>query len=196
MGKFKLNDRHVAFCNAVAAGMDQFKAYQEYMSPGKKAAKMTAAVRSTGLMKRPEIKEIIERSKAARELEITGAMTRDIGKEFKAITLTTEEVDSFHYAVLQGQVEVEEIVPQWVTKESYNKNGVLVAKERVQQMIRIKRPPNVREKQVSADAIYKRFGNYAPSKMFGAFGKVNEEGQLEDVKRMVILSTGERIELA
>lgn len=195
MAHFKINDRHVAFCNAVAAGMEQYKAYQQYMSPGKKAGKMTAAANSYKLMQRPQIIEMIDRVKAAREAEITGVMTRDIGKEFSAITLTTDELDSFHYAVIQGIVEVEEVVPQWTTREVYDKAGMLKGRERVQSFVRVKRPPNVKEKQASVDAIYKRFGNYAPSRLFGAIKNINDEGELENVQRMIVFSNGEKMPL-
>lgn len=191
MNKFRVKDQHVAFCNAIAAGMDKYKAWQEYMSPGKKAGKMTAAANASKMLKRPEIKALIVQAQKARNAEITGQMLREVGKEFSTTLLTVDELDAFHSAVVQGLVEVEEVV-QVYTNE-YSKDGRL--KTRTASFMRVKRPPNVKEKQTSVDALYKRFGNYAPSRIFGAFAKANEEGELEQVERVVMLSTGEKIPL-
>lgn len=194
MSKFRVNDRHVAFVNGIAAGMDDYKAYQQYMSPGNKAGKMTAAANACKLLKRPEIKELLANARKARNEAITEVATRNIGKEFTTVPLTLDEMDAFHYAVIQGLVEVEEVVPQYAYSEVLNEAGKVIKRQRTQTFVRVKRPPNIREKQFSLDYLHKRQGNYAPTKMLGAFGKVNDDsGELENVERYVMLSNGEKI---
>lgn len=191
MGKFKINDRHIAFANAVAGGMEQYKAYIEFMSIGKKAKKMTASANASGLMKRHEIKSLIEQASKARAEAITGVMSRNVAQEFSTILLTVDELDSFHSSVVQGKIEVEEVVP--VYTNSYDKAGRIT--QRTTSFMRVKRPPNIREKQISVQELYKRGGNYAPSRLFAALGAVNEEGELANVERVVVLSSGEKLPL-
>lgn len=192
MGKFQTNDKHVAFCNAVAGGMDAYKAYIEYLSPGKKATKRTAAPHASKLMKRPEIQQLINQAKRIRGEEIIRTSARVVAQEFATTILTVEEMDSFHSAIVQGLVQVEEVIP--VYKNTYDDKGRI--KTRESNFVRVKRPPNIRERQISISELYKRNGNYAPAKLLGAFGKVNEEtGDMENVERFVIFSDGSKVPL-
>jgi len=194
MAKFKINDRHVQFCNAVAGGLELYKAYQEHMSPGKLAKRMTAAVHASRLMKQPEIVQLIDKARAARGEAITAEITRNVAKEFSETTLlTVDELDKYHCAIVQGLVEVEDVVQVYRWTDILDKNGQVVKRTKEANFMRIKRPPNIREKQISISELYKRNGNYAPSKIFGAMGKVNDEGEVENVERFVILSDGSKI---
>lgn len=195
MGKFKVSDKHVAFVNAIAGGMNNYEAYQQFMSPGKKAAKMTAAKNASVLLKRPEMKELLARTIREREQAITGVITRNIAKEFSTILLNVDELDAYHSAIVQGLVEVEEVVPQFTVNEILDNEGKVVKRQRVQSFVRVKRPPNIREKQISIDALYKRNGNYAPSRLFAGVGRVNDEGEIENVERYIILSNGDKLPL-
>lgn len=195
MGKFKVSDKHVAFVNAIAGGMTNYEAYQQFMSPGKKAAKMTAAKNASVLLKRPQMKELLARTIREREQAITGVITRNIAKEFSTILLNVDELDAYHSAIVQGLVEVEEVVPQFTVNEILDGQGKVIKRQRVQSFVRVKRPPNIREKQISIDALYKRNGNYAPSRLFAGVGRVNDEGDIENVERYIILSNGEKLPL-
>jgi hypothetical protein len=196
MGKFKINDRHVAFCNAIASGMDNYKAYQEYMSPGKKAGKNTASVNANALIKRPAIQELIEQARKARAEAITGEMTRVLAPEFSTLILLPEELDAFHSAIVQGKALVEEVVPVYKWTETFDKNGNLIERKKEANFVSVKRPPNVREKQISIDALYKRGGHYPAIRLFGAFKNLgNDDVPEELVERVVLLSNGEKIPL-
>jgi hypothetical protein len=191
MGKFIVRDKHIAFVNAVISGMPQYQAYIEFISPSKKLKKATAEGGAHKLMKRSDMKNLMERIRAERQNAITAEISRNVGKEFQALILSTEEIDAFHSAVLQGQVEVEEVIIMKTLQ--YDDKGNVIKKSDTP--MRIKRGPNIREKQISAQELYRRRGNYAPTKLMGAFGKVDDEGNLENVQRFVVLSNGERIPL-
>lgn len=192
MAYFKINDRHIAFSNAVAGGMTQWQAYQQTMCKGRKCGKQTAATNSTKLMRRKQIQDLIDRAKKVREEAILGVAARQLSSEFQILPLTADQMDSYHSAIIQGMVEVEEVVPTFIYREVI-KNGLVVGKERVQNFVRVKRPANIREKQASIDALYKRGGHYAPSKLFGAFKNLDDDSQAENVVRTIMLSNGEKI---
>lgn len=194
MAYFKLNDKHIAFCNAIAGGTTHRSAYIEHMAVSDKCTLRSAAVTASRLLSRPEIKACIERCRLAREQAITGIISRNVAKEFETIVLTVTELDSFHSSVVQGMVEVEEVVPVYKWTERLNEEGKVIGRSKEANFMKIKRPPNVREKQISVDALYKRFGHYAPSRFFGALKNMNDEPE-DNVQRVLILSTGERIAL-
>lgn len=191
MGKFIVRDKHIAFINAVVSGMPQYQAYIEFISPTKKLKKATAEGGAHKLMKRSEMKNLLETIKTERQNAITAEISRNVGKEFQTIILTAEEIDAFHSAVLQGQVEVEEVV---ILKTlTYDEKGNVIKKQDTP--MRIKRGPNIREKQISGAELYRRKGSYAPTKMWGAFKNIPNDDKPEDVERYVMLSDGTRIPL-
>ncbi len=194
MAKFKITDKYVAFANAIAGGMDQYKAYIKYVAVKKNCTKGSAMVRASRIALRPEIQDIINKARAARGEAITQVIAREVAEEFKATHLTVEELDSWHYAVIQGKVMIEEVVPQITYNEILDKEGKVVQRQRTQNFVRVLRPPNVREKQISVDAIYKRNGNYAPSRLFAAV-KNMDDGLDENVQRVVVLSDGTELPL-
>lgn len=194
-GKFKLNDKHIAFANAIAGGMDQQDAYIKFIATRPDISKGTAATNASGLMKRKEVREVVDRAKAARELEITGIAVRNIPQEFKTSVLTTDELDGYHSAIVLGLVEVEELIQVYNWVETYDKKGNMIGRTRQAQVMKVPRKPNIREKQISMDALFKRTGSYAPSRLFAAIGKINDEGDIENVERFVLLSNGEKIPL-
>jgi hypothetical protein len=195
MGKFKVTDKYVAFANAIAGGMDQYKAYIKYVAVKKDCTKGNAMVRSSRLALRPEIKAIIEKARGERSDAITQVIAREVAEEFKTTHLTVDELDSWHYAVIQGKVMVEEVIPQWTTTEIFDKQGNVVQRQRVQNFVRVSRPPNVREKQNSVDAIYKRNGDYAPSRLWAAMKNVDDPAGEENVQRVIMLSDGSTVPL-
>lgn len=192
MGKFIIRDKHIAFANAIVSGMPQYQAYIQHIAVNKKLKKETAHTGATKIMARSEMKQLVEKIKQERQDAINQEVARNIGKEFQTTILTTEEIDAFHCAVLQGLVEVEEVIIMRTL--TYDEKGRVIKK--TDTPMRVKRGPNIREKQVSAQELYRRRGDYKPMKFLGAFGKVNEEdGTLENVQRFVLLSNGERIPL-
>lgn len=195
-GKFKLQDKHIAFANAIAGGMQQQDAYIKFIATRPNISKGTAATNASGLMRRKEVQEVINRAKAAREAEITGVAVRNIPKEFTTPVLTTDELDAYHSSIILGIVEVEELIQVYNWVETYDKKGKLVGRTRQAQVMKVPRRPNVREKQISIDALFKRFGSYAPSRFFGALKNLNNDGDIEEnVERFVLLSNGEKIPL-
>lgn len=193
MGKFKVQPRHIQFCNAVAAGMEQYKAYQQFVSPGGKAKDTTAVSRASDLAKRPEIQKILNEVRAVFQAKITNEAAKALDPVFSEVVLTVDQLDSYHSAIIQGKVEVEEVIHSYKWIEKLDANGNVISRKKEPTFVRVKRPPNIREKQVSIDAMYRRFGNYAPSRLFGAMGKVNDDGEVEDVERFVLLASGEKV---
>jgi hypothetical protein len=194
MAKFKITDKYVAFANAIAGGMDQYKAYIKFVAVKKTVTKGSAMVRSSRIALRPEIQDIICKARAARGEAITQVIAREVAEEFRTTHLTVEELDSWHYAVIQGKVLIEEVVPQITYNEILDKEGKVVQRQRTQNFVRVLRPPNVREKQISVDAIYKRNGNYAPSRLFAAMKNVDDPTD-ENLQRVVVLSDGTELPL-
>lgn len=192
--KFKLLDKHIGFCNAVVAGEDQYKAYVKHISPRKNCSKKTAQANSTDLMKRPEIKACIARIQKEREEHITQANLSLIPKELTTAALTIDQMDAFHYSVIIGLAQVEEHVVVYRVEEILNEEGKVAKRIRYPNIQKYFRAPNVREKQASISEIYKRLGSYAPTKMLGAFGRVpdGEEGE-QLLDRFVVLSNGEKL---
>lgn len=194
-GTFKLKDKHIAFCNGIVTGMTGRNAYLQFLAVNPNCSKISASISATRLLARPEIQQCLQRLRLQLEEKITGEVSRLIPKEFSTPLLTVDEMDNFHSAIVQGIIEVEEVVPVYRWTEVFNKAGKVIQRNKEANFVRVKRPANVREKQISIDALYKRFGNYAPSKIFGAFGRVNEEGEVENVERVIMLSTGEKVPL-
>lgn len=193
--KFKLLDKHVAFCNAVVAGEDHWKAYLKFISPRKDAKRTTSQVNASKLMKRPQIKACIKRIQKEREEHITEANLALIPKEFTTTALTIDQMDSFHYSVALGLTMIEEHVVVYRVEEILNQDGKVAKRVRIPNIQKYLRAPNVREKQISIAEIYKRFGSYAPSKLAGWFKTQpgNEDDPGENVERFVLLSNGDKI---
>lgn len=195
MAKFVLRDDYIAFATDIAAGKDQYKAYLDHVATRKNIAKQSAMVNASRLMARPEIQAIIKRAQQARETEIVKITSREIAKEFSAILLETTELDAFHCAIIQGQVQVEEVIPMYNWEDILDVKGNVIKRIRKATFVKVTRPPNVREKQISVDALYKRRGEYAPSKLMGWFrgGPNQEPDELQNAEMVVVLSTGERL---
>lgn len=190
MAKFKIKDKHIAFINAIATGMTASTAYIEHMAVNPKVTKASANVTASRLLSRPEIKDLLQRTRLKHEETITGLVSRQIAAEFSTPVLTVSELDAFHSAIIQGKINVEEVIPVYKWVEIVNDQGKVVKRVKEANFMKITRPPNIREKQISIDAMYKRQGSYAPSKLFAAVGSVNDEGDLENVERMVVFSDG------
>lgn len=196
MAKFKLKDKHIAFVNAIASGVKQSTAWIEHMAESEKVSVGSASVSASRLLARPEIQDLLKRTKLAHEEAITGEISRKIAEEFKTDVLTVEELDSFHSSIIQGKVLVEEVVPVYTYNETVDAEGKVVKRTRQTSFVNVKRPPNIREKQISIDALYKRKGSYAPSKFFGALKNLNNDDELpEEGERVVLLSDGTKIPL-
>lgn len=196
MNNFRITDKHILFASDVAAGKDQYQAYIDHLATRKDIKKEGAKVQSSKLINRPEMKQLIEKIRKEKTEALVSITARQVAKEFKTVLLETEELDAYHCAIIQGMVEVEEVVPVYTYEDVLNEKGQVIKRIKKPSFMKVKRPPNIREKQISIDAIYKRRGNYAPAKLFGAFGNVNDEtGDIENVERFVILSTGEKIPL-
>lgn len=189
-------DKLLKFIYAVAAGMNQDEAYIQHYSRNGKCKKATARTNASELLAKPANRELLAKARQERvdamklELQLN---QQKVAKEFIEKVLTVDQLDSFHSSVIQGFVEVEEYVPIYTVEEILDHNGRVIKKIRKPGLSKITRKPNIREKQVSVDALYKRNGNYAPGKVVGAFGNVNDDGEVENIKRFVIMANGDRM---
>src|SRR5690606_17903183 len=155
-GKFKITDKHIAFANAIVEGMDAYKAYQNHISPHNKAKKTTAGSHATVLMRRPEMQQLINETRRIRGEEIIRTTARAVAKEFSTTMLTLDEMDAYHSAIIQGLVEVEEVVQVYRWTDVLGEDGKVKKRVKESNFVRVKRPPNVREKQISISELYRR----------------------------------------
>lgn len=195
MSKLIIKDKHIAFVNDVAAGGNATEAYLKHIARTKSTTKGTAAVAATRMLQRPEVVDMVARVKAERESAIVKAKGRELAREFSGILLTTDELDQFHCSIIQGLVDVEEVVVGYSVEEVLNDQGKIVKRIRKPMFNKVKRPPNIREKQVSVDALYKRRGDYAPAKIAGMFKNADPDETEIAVDRFIVLANGERIPL-
>jgi len=187
------------FVNAVATGMEQTEAYLQHIAKPH-CSKRSATETASKILAKPKVQDMLIKARQEHELVLKLEMEKSrkvYAKEFMEKVLTVDHLDSFHSSVIQGLVDVEEFVPVYTVEEILDSTGTRVVKRiRKPGLLPTKRKPNIREKQVSVDALYKRFGNYAPSKVLGAFGQVPDDGgELQNVKRFIILANGERVPL-
>lgn len=177
--------------------MDQTDAYlQHYSNKGTK--RRSATFQASKILGRPAVQDLLKQAREQRALAVKLEMDKQqkvYAKEFLEKVLTVDHLDSFHSSVIQGLVEVEEYVPVYTVEEVLDLAGNVIKRIRKPGLLPTKRKPNIREKQISVDALYKRNGNYAPGKLLGAFANVNDDGELENVKRFVIMANGERVPL-
>lgn len=192
----KQSDKLLKFIYAVATGLDQAEAYQLHYSTTCKLR--TAQTNASKLLMKPYVKDLLIKAKEERALVVRQEMERNqvkLAREFIQKVLPVDQLDSFHSSVIQGFVEVEEYVPVYTVEEVLDLAGNVIKRIRKPGLLPTKRKPNIREKQISVDALYKRNGNYAPGKLLGAFANVNDDGELENIKRFVIMANGERVPL-
>jgi hypothetical protein len=189
MAKFKLSDKHAAFCSAIASGEFAYKAYMNYVA-SRPTTKKSAEVSASNLLARPEIQDLIQQAKKERQLAIVKAQAGRVAEEFETFILATDQLDAYHSAIIQGKVVVEEIYP--VTTITRDKTGKEV--ERTVAFKKVARQPNLREKQISIDALYRRRGDYAAVKGLFGIGRVDQDED-DSGDRFIVLSNGERIKL-
>lgn len=199
MRNIVITDKHHGFTQAIATGLEGYKAYKQFIAKGK-VKDATARSAASKLLAYPEIQELLEVKRKQRITAIEQANNNVIKKaaqeaveslspDFFGIALTTDNLDQLHYNIVKGLVEVEEIFPV----KKITKQGGKVVEETVS-FERIMRKPTIRERQASIDALYKRFGSYAPVKGAFGFGKLDNENEGEDnAKRFVVLSDGTKI---
>lgn len=180
----KNSDRLHAFVQAVAAGDPQYKAYIDHYSTKKDIKETTARFNSSKLIAKSHVKNLLIKAIEARDNAIIKHSAVEVAKEFTVKMLTVEELDSWHCAVIQGLVMMEETIPIYNWIDLKNKNGIVTKRVRNTSFQTIKRPPNIREKQISVDALYRRKKAY-PS----PFTPVDPDGS-EKVIDYVMLADG------
>jgi len=196
LANFTPTDRYQKFVSAIASGLDQTEAYLNFYTKNKSLAKRSATISASKLLMKPFIQDMLKEAREQRALAVKQELAksaRTVAKEFVEQVLTVDQMDSFHSSVIKGLVDVEEFVPVYTVEEILDAEGKVIKRIRKPGLLPTRRKPNIREKQVSVDALYKRFGNYAPSKMLGAFATTNDEGEIENIKRFVIMASGERL---
>lgn len=170
----------LAFVSAVANGMDQGKAYTQFLAKKKTLKPTSAVARASRLLRRPEINKMYDEAIEVRKKvvsEVIKEQSRVLAREFSAIQLTTDELDSFHSAVIQGQVEMIENIVVYTWQEELDELGNVVKRIRNAGIMKATRPPNIKEKQASVDALYRRRKAYPAVSGF----KTPEDGEEEIV---------------
>lgn len=174
--------------------MNQSDAWLKFMATSKKTTRQTATPCASRLMKQPLMIKLIEELRQ-KKIDALSQEVVQLAKEFKVSILEDSNLDAFHSAVIQGMVQVEEVVPVVNYTDTVNSRGQVVQRHRTTSFMRVTRQPNIREKQISIDALYKRRGSYAPGKLFGAFKNMGGDGDEggDVIERFIILSNGTKI---
>lgn len=191
----KNSNNVIAFVNAVASGMDQYKAYLEFIAKKKTIKKDSATSRASKLLRQSNVVQLLNQAIANREIAMKQALSvraEEVAKEFCSQNLTIEELDSFHTAVIRGIVEVEENVAVYTWNEFVDENGKVYKRTRTAGIMKAKRPPNVREKQISVDALYRRRKAYPA---VNPFGPKEEDGSEGEAIPYIILADGSELKM-
>lgn len=192
----KITDRLIHFVNAVAGGMDQGKAYLQYYTHNKGILLNSAKSKASLLLAKSYIKELLKNAKETRTVAIAEAVKegiRTVAKEFSAIMLTVEEMDAFHSAVIQGQLEMIENVTVYTWTDFMDDKGRVIRRERTAGIMKATRPPNIKEKQASIDALYRRKRAYPAYIPFG--GEAIAGGGDIKIVNVVMLADGSKVPL-
>lgn len=166
----KQTDKLLSFVNAIASGMDRYKAYIRFYAKNPKIKPSSARSCAAILLGKAHVQDLLTKALEVRKTvipEIMEQQARTVGKEFAAIQLTTEEMDNFHSAVIQGQVEVVENITVYTWTDILDGKGKVIRRERRAGVMKATRPPNIKEKQVSIDALYRRRKAYPAAIPFG-----------------------------
>jgi phage terminase small subunit len=188
----KLTKRHKDFCMDYLLTRNGTESYLKFYTDSKRKS---ANVAAHYLLKRPEIQEFISFLEADMEEKEKEVRERAIA-ELKKKIISMVELDVFHSQVVRCEVEVEDVLPvrEYIPFDAKipNSGRWLISFKR------IKRLPNLRERQISAAELYRRQGAYAPTKtkfieegdgLLPANGNGNGNGSA----RFVILANGEKI---
>lgn len=187
-----LPDRHIAFINEVASGVPQYQAYIKHIAT-KKLTEASARRTSSMLLNKSPYRKLLQQAINERQKILIEKSAEVVAKEFTERSLTNDELDAFHCAVIAGKVDIEEVVPVYDWQDIVDENGRVVKRIRKTNFLKVKRPPNVREKQISIDALYRRRGLYAPGRIAGMIASVGSDGEIDQVQRFVILASGEKV---
>lgn len=189
----QLTNKHIEFCREFMASNSATDAYSKAFKNKNRRSCSVAA--SYLLTKRPEIKELIEKMRRDKEQQLIAFKEKEL-QDLKQQVLSEIELDFFHSQVLRGQMLVEEVYQV--------REYVPVQKDQLGQLVpgtgrwavtfkKVTRPPNIREKQISADMLYRRKGSYAPLKIRPIGIEDGDGEESENEERVLILSNGERI---
>lgn len=204
MVNIEISDKHVAFAYMIAAGEPAYKAYLKHVTK-EKITNASARSRACRLLKFPEIQDLVNKAREQRVNTLTKVNNEILAEkaieaaeqlppEFFGIALSVENLDQLHYSIIKGNVQVEAVYPVQRIEETVDERGRVIKRTKSISFQKVKRNPTIRERQASIDALYKRFGSYAPVKGAIGFGKLGPEDEAEgDVKRYIVLSNGEKI---
>lgn len=179
----KLRGRHYDFARHVVENNNPMAAYKKFY---KCKNNNVASAGSTKLVKRPEIQELIVTMQRDKEAMIKQARSEELEK-MKDQIISEIELDKFHTDVLRNDISVEEIiVMREFTPAHKDGKGNDIPGRWISAIKKIQRAPNLREKQISADQLFKRKGSFAAV-------KVKAEVDLSDNRettRLIKLSDG------
>ncbi len=188
----QLRLKHKEFCKLIAE--NEFSATEAYCRSFNTTNRKTAAPCASRLLEKKEILDEIEKFKEEKSKlanEIALASKAQAITEMKAQILNDIELDYFHSQVVRGEVEIEELWPvrEYIplTKDDPRSGRWLVSFKKV------KRLPNVREKQISASELYKRMGSYATPKAKLFIEDDRDERDKTPKQDVIILSDGTTI---
>lgn len=175
----KVKEKYQVFIDAYTAnGGDEQKAYQ---SAYPKANPDSARVRGYKLLQKPEVQqEIVKLSKklvtASEQLAVS-----ELADEFKGKLLDFNRKREILREIAEGNC----LIP--VKKPYFN-----AGKKKFETVDMLEQPSHAaRLKAIEIDNAMT--GDVAPSKLFAAVKNVNEEGDLENATRWIVLSNGEKI---
>jgi hypothetical protein len=159
---------------------------------------------ATAFFKRPEVKRLVKKLTEQREKVLFEANEAALKKIYTEQIASETELDIYHTKVVRGEVFVQDIFAvkeKHIVEKVVGNKKVPMVEEKVV-FKKIDRLPNVRERQLSAHALYLRKGSYKPLKYRNVDGEQDDQaaalkakqGQIgngeNEIQRVVILSDG------
>jgi hypothetical protein len=193
----ELKEIHKRFCREY---MISLNAKDSYLKCFKTSSAKSAGPSAHNLLKKQEIKDYIDKLKRDKEKQMQETRKQEL-ELIKEQVLTEIELDFFHSQVLRGEIMVEEVIPtrEYVPVEKDDKGNVILGTGRWAVSFKsVRRKPNIREMQISADQLYRRKGSYAAIKIKPTRGD-NDDDIIDETpqpaQRFILLSNGERLPL-
>lgn len=198
-----LTEKHIAVIREFLDTNEQTASWIKHFSTGNTNSERVAA---SIFFKRPEVKKMLKVMRDTRDKAILQATQKTYEKLFSEEIASDLELDIFHTSVIRGKVEVEEIfevkekrlVPFTDAATGHRKTIV----EDTTVFKRVKRLPNISERQASAKELYKRRGSYkmVPRAQDGdqddtEQAEMSKGNEVTAIRRTIMLSDGKLLEM-
>jgi hypothetical protein len=190
-----LNEKQLEFCKNYVSSGSAADAYKKAYK-----CKNVSSCRTNGskLLKKEDVQTFIDKLRRAKEEQIIAGRKKEI-EDLKEQVLHEIELDVMHSQICRGAMLVEEIyqVREYVPVQKDDSGQLVPGSGRwAVTFKRVTRAPNIREKQISSDLLYKRKGSYAPLKIRATGGANDadiEDADSQPEERYIILSNGNRL---